>query len=62
MLQYGVFSTPERAEQAKGAAAVRYCGWGDLDEENRVYAGVSPDREQAKPPAISLKPKASNYT
>lgn len=49
MLQYGVFSTPERAAQARveleqsGIAA-----GGDLDEENRVYAGISPDREQAK--------------
>ncbi|KOR88200.1 SPOR domain-containing protein [Paenibacillus solani] len=49
MLQYGVFSTSERAAQARveleqsGIAA-----GGDLDEENRVYAGISPDREQAK--------------
>ncbi|MEK3731415.1 SPOR domain-containing protein [Paenibacillus sp. FSL M8-0334] len=56
MLQYGVFSTPERAEQAKqellqaGIAA-----GGDPDEENRVYAGISPDREQAKLLSNQLK-------
>lgn len=49
MLQYGVFSTSERASQAiaelerAGIAAS-----GDLDQENRVFAGISPDREQAK--------------
>ncbi|WP_459954347.1 SPOR domain-containing protein [Paenibacillus pini] len=49
MLQYGVFSSADRAEQAVkelqqyGIAAGR-----DNDQENRVYAGVSPDREQAK--------------
>ncbi|NJJ41669.1 SPOR domain-containing protein [Paenibacillus apii] len=49
LLQYGVFSTPEGAAQAKqelmnaGLAA-------DIDPEdgNRVYAGLSSDREQAK--------------
>lgn len=56
MLQYGVFSTPERAEQAKlellqsGIAASK-----DPDEENRVYAGISPDREQAKLLSNQLK-------
>lgn len=49
MLQYGVFSSQERAEQAQkelqqlGVAAGR-----DPDQENRVYAGVSTDRDLAK--------------
>ncbi|WP_158702744.1 SPOR domain-containing protein [Paenibacillus faecalis] len=56
MLQYGVFSTPEGAEQAmselmqSGIAA-----FADSSGENRVYAGVSPDREQAKLLSNQLK-------
>jgi stage II sporulation protein B len=52
LLQYGVFSTPERASQAKdellkeGIAA---------EDQNRVYAGISPDREQAKLLSNQLK-------
>lgn len=56
LLQYGVFSTPERAEQAKGELLQSgIAAGGDLDEENRVYAGVSPDREQAKLLSNQLK-------
>ncbi|MBP1177860.1 stage II sporulation protein B [Paenibacillus sp. PvR133] len=56
LLQYGVFSTPERALQAKeellkaGIAA-----GGDTEDQNRVYAGISPDREQAKLLSNQLK-------
>ncbi|WP_025717695.1 SPOR domain-containing protein, partial [Paenibacillus sp. 1-18] len=56
LLQYGVFSTPERALQAKeellkaGIAA-----GGDAEDQNRVYAGISPDREQAKLLSNQLK-------
>lgn len=48
-LQYGVFSTAEGVELAQqqlrdsGIAAAR-----DTVDEKRVYAGVSPDREEAK--------------
>ncbi|GIP01492.1 hypothetical protein J14TS5_65770 [Paenibacillus lautus] len=56
MLQYGVFSTPERAEQAKGELLQSgIAAGGDSDEENRVYAGISPDREQAKLLSNQLK-------
>lgn len=56
LLQYGVFSTPERAEQAKGELLQSgIAAGGDLDEENRVYAGISPDREQAKLLSNQLK-------
>lgn len=56
MLQYGVFSTPERAEQAKGELLQSgIAAGGDFDEENRVYAGISPDREQAKLLSNQLK-------
>ncbi|MCV4234962.1 SPOR domain-containing protein [Virgibacillus sp. LDC1] len=56
MLQYGVFSTPERADQAKGELLQSgIAAGGDLDEENRVYAGISPDREQAKLLSNQLK-------
>lgn len=56
LLQYGVFSTPAGAEQAKqellaaGLAAAL-----DPADGNRVYAGMSPDREQAKLLSNSLK-------
>lgn len=56
LLQYGVFSTPERALQAKeellkaGIAA-----GGDSEDQNRVYAGISSDREQAKLLSNQLK-------
>ncbi|CAH1201054.1 SPOR domain-containing protein [Paenibacillus sp. JJ-223] len=55
-LQYGVFSSPERAEQAKleltqaGIAAEA-----DPEDGNRVYAGISPDREEAKLLSTRLK-------
>lgn len=49
MLQYGVFSSAERAEQAKGELnEAGLAAFSDASGENRVYAGVSPDREQAK--------------
>ncbi|MFC3750634.1 SPOR domain-containing protein [Paenibacillus sp. GCM10012306] len=49
LLQYGVFSSPDGASQARkelldaGLAAEV-----DPNDGNRVYAGLSPDREQAK--------------
>lgn len=55
-LQYGVFSSPERAEQAKleltqtGLAASS-----DPEDGNRVYAGISSDREEAKLLSTRLK-------
>lgn len=56
LLQYGVFSTPERAAQAIGELQqTGIAAGGDLDEENRVYAGISPDREQAKLLSNQLK-------
>lgn len=56
MLQYGVFSSAERAEQAKGELSQSgLAAYGDASEENRVYAGVSPDREQAKLLSSQLK-------
>ncbi|GAE07609.1 SPOR domain-containing protein [Paenibacillus sp. JCM 10914] len=56
MLQYGVFSSSERAEQAKGELLQSGIAAGrDLDDENRVYAGVSSDREQAKLLSNQLK-------
>ncbi|MHA6533579.1 SPOR domain-containing protein [Paenibacillus sp. BAC0078] len=56
LLQYGVFSTPAGAEQARqdlldtGLAAAL-----DPADGNRVYAGMSPDREQAKLLSSGLK-------
>lgn len=56
MLQYGVFSNQERALQAQkelqqfGIAAGQ-----DPDQENRVYAGMSTDRDQAKLLSSQLK-------
>ncbi|WP_229753556.1 SPOR domain-containing protein [Paenibacillus segetis] len=55
-LQYGVFSTAQGVQlaqeelQASGIAAAR-----DTVDEKRVYAGVSPDREQAKLLSGALK-------
>nr|WP_237690879.1 SPOR domain-containing protein [Paenibacillus caui] len=60
-LQYGVFSTPERVEQAQqelqdsGLAAAK-----DTLNDNRVYAGISPDREQAKLLSGQLKAEGVN--
>ncbi|MFB5267289.1 SPOR domain-containing protein [Paenibacillus enshidis] len=49
MLQYGVFSTPERAEQAKTELLQAGTAAGtDPSDSYRVYAGISPDREEAK--------------
>lgn len=56
LLQYGVFSTGERAEQAKGELMQSgLAAYGDTSMDNRVYAGVSPDREQAKLLSNQLK-------
>ncbi|KKO51849.1 SPOR domain-containing protein [Paenibacillus sp. DMB20] len=56
LLQYGVFSTGERAEQAKGELTQSgLAAYGDTSMDNRVYAGVSPDREQAKLLSSQLK-------
>ncbi|MCM3129931.1 SPOR domain-containing protein [Paenibacillus provencensis] len=49
MLQYGVFSSPEGAEQAKAElASAGIAAGSDPLDELRVYAGVSADREDAK--------------
>lgn len=55
-LQYGVFSSPERAEQAKVELSQAGIAAGsDPDEGNRVYAGISADREEAKLLSSRLK-------
>lgn len=60
-LQYGVFSTAEgvvlaqKELQESGIAAAR-----DTVDEKRVYAGVSPDREQAKLLSSQLKTAGVN--
>jgi len=49
LLQYGVFSTPEGAVQAQQELLEAGLAAGlDPADGNRVYAGISPDREQAK--------------
>ncbi|CAM3083761.1 SPOR domain-containing protein [Paenibacillus sediminis] len=49
MLQYGVFSNEKGVSQAKEDLANEgVAAQNDLNNENRVYAGVAPDREQAK--------------
>ncbi|KAF6629715.1 MULTISPECIES: SPOR domain-containing protein [Paenibacillus] len=56
LLQYGVFSTPERALQAKEELLkAGIAVGGDTEDQNRVYAGISPDREQAKLLSNQLK-------
>lgn len=56
MLQYGVFSSVDRVEQAKKELqGIGLAAGNDPDQENRVYAGVSPDREQAKLLSNQLK-------
>ncbi|MGQ3481202.1 SPOR domain-containing protein [Paenibacillus sp. TY11] len=56
LLQYGVFSTPERALQAKEELLKAGIAAGeDTEDQNRVYAGISPDREQAKLLSNQLK-------
>lgn len=55
-LQYGVFSSPERAEQAKLELTQAGIGAGsDPEDGNRVYAGISADREEAKLLSTRLK-------
>ncbi|MWV46729.1 SPOR domain-containing protein [Paenibacillus sp. HJL G12] len=49
MLQYGVFSSGERVLQAqKELQQLGIAAGADPDQENRVYAGMSTDQEQAK--------------
>ncbi|MDR9857282.1 SPOR domain-containing protein [Paenibacillus sp. VCA1] len=56
MLQYGVFSSGERAEQAKKELEQYGIAAGiDPDQKSRVYAGISADREQAKLLSSQLK-------
>ncbi|MBW4084723.1 SPOR domain-containing protein [Paenibacillus sp. S150] len=56
LLQYGVFSTPAGAEQARQELLVAGLAAGlDPADGNRVYAGMSPDREQAKLLSSGLK-------
>ncbi len=56
LLQYGVFSTPAGAEQAQQELlAAGLAAGADPEGGNRVYAGVSPDREQAKLLSSGLK-------
>ncbi|CAI6082828.1 hypothetical protein PAECIP112173_03693 [Paenibacillus sp. JJ-100] len=55
-LQYGVFSSPERAEQAKLELTQSGIAAGsDPEDGNRVYAGISSDREEAKLLSTRLK-------
>ncbi|ETT42732.1 sporulation domain-containing protein [Paenibacillus sp. FSL R7-269] len=56
LLQYGVFSTPAGAEQARQELLAAGLAAGlDPADGNRVYAGMSPDREQAKLLSNGLK-------
>lgn len=56
LLQYGVFSTPAGAEQARKELLTAGLAAGlDPADGNRVYAGMSPDREQAKLLSNGLK-------
>lgn len=56
LLQYGVFSTPAGAEQARQELLAAGLAAGlDPADGNRVYAGMSPDREQAKLLSSGLK-------
>lgn len=56
LLQYGVFSTPEGAKQAREELLTAGLAAGlDPTEGNRVYVGISPDREQAKLLSSGLK-------
>lgn len=55
-LQYGVFSSPERAEQAKVELSQAGIAAGsDPEDGNRVYAGIAADREEAKLLSSRLK-------
>ena len=56
LLQYGVFSTPAGASQAQQELLAAGLAAGlDPGDGNRVYAGMSPDREQAKLLSSGLK-------
>lgn len=56
LLQYGVFSTPAGAAQAQQELLTAGLAAGlDPADGNRVYAGISPDREQAKLLSSGLK-------
>ncbi|MGQ8874835.1 SPOR domain-containing protein [Paenibacillus sp. TSA_86.1] len=55
-LQYGVFSSPERAEQAKlELTQAGIAAGSDPEDGNRIYAGISADREEAKLLSTRLK-------
>ncbi|GGG02586.1 hypothetical protein GCM10010912_54220 [Paenibacillus albidus] len=56
LLQYGVFSAPAGAEQARQELLAEGLAAGlDPADGNRVYAGISPDREAAKLLSNNLK-------
>lgn len=56
LLQYGVFSTPAGAAQAQQELLAAGLAAGlDPADGNRVYAGMSPEREQAKLLSSGLK-------
>ncbi|WP_410514316.1 SPOR domain-containing protein [Paenibacillus sp. BR2-3] len=56
LLQYGVFSTSDGASQAQQELLTAGLAAGlDPADGNRVYAGISPDREQAKLLSNGLK-------
>jgi len=56
LLQYGVFSTPAGAEEARQELLTAGLAAGmDPADGNRVYAGMSSDREQAKLLSSGLK-------
>lgn len=56
LLQYGVFSSPAGASQAQQELLAAGLAAGiDPADGNRVYAGMSPDREQAKLLSSGLK-------
>ncbi|WP_150269368.1 SPOR domain-containing protein [Paenibacillus tepidiphilus] len=56
LLQYGVFSTAQGAEQAQQELmSAGLAAGADPEGGNRVYAGLSPDREEAKLLSSGLK-------
>lgn len=62
LLQYGVFSTPDGAAQAQQELLTAGLAAGlDPSEGNRVYAGISPDREQAKLLSSGLKNQGLSF-
>ncbi|MBP2000405.1 stage II sporulation protein B [Paenibacillus shirakamiensis] len=60
-LQYGVFSSPEGVKQAEETLKLSgLASATDTLEKQRVYAGVSPEREQAKMLSTLLKANGVN--